>query len=271
MPSGRPPNTRSPSYPLPRRDSVLLRRRMLLRVAAAAGLVAASSRIAILAQPKPRIIPMLAKNTAACATSSTRRSRRGRQRPPARHAGVPGAAAGGVAADGRCEFVEAFAKPYPSLTIAHVLGAPLEDAPRLHHWSNWIQRQFDAASLMNERERIEQACVEAYAYLDELLAARREAPGEDVISALLAAEDEGNGSRPGSRRPRARPHPGRDRHRPEPALARRPPAGRTSRPVGRLRERPDELAGPAVEEALRYEPVTPFTARTSWSPSSSVM
>ena len=40
---------------------MLLHRRMLLRAAAAAGLVAASSRIAILAQPKPRIIPMLAK------------------------------------------------------------------------------------------------------------------------------------------------------------------------------------------------------------------
>src|SRR2546426_8112137 len=29
----------------------------------------------------------------------------------------------------RCEFVEAFAKPYPSLAIATVMGAPLEDAP----------------------------------------------------------------------------------------------------------------------------------------------
>ena len=54
---------------------------------------------------------------------------------------------------GRCEFVEAFAKPYPSQTIATVMGAPLADAPRLHHWSNWIQRQFDAASMMNERAR----------------------------------------------------------------------------------------------------------------------
>src|SRR5215469_7384057 len=36
----------------------------------------------------------------------------------------------------RCEFVEAFAKPYPSMAIAYVMGAPLEDAPRLHHWSN---------------------------------------------------------------------------------------------------------------------------------------
>ena len=44
-----------------------------------------------------------------------------------------------------CEFVEAFAKPYPSLTIATVMGAPLDDAPKLHRWSNLIQRQFDPA------------------------------------------------------------------------------------------------------------------------------
>src|SRR5271155_3682739 len=31
----------------------------------------------------------------------------------------------------RCEFVEAFAKPYPSRTIASVMGAPIADAPRL--------------------------------------------------------------------------------------------------------------------------------------------
>ena len=34
--------------------------------------------------------------------------------------------------DGACEFVADFAKPYPSLTIATVMGAPLEDAPKLH-------------------------------------------------------------------------------------------------------------------------------------------
>ena len=64
----------------------------------------------------------------------------------------------------------AFAKPYPSMVIAEVMGAPLSDAPRLHHWSNWIQRQFDAASLITERELIEQAVAEFYAYEDELIA-----------------------------------------------------------------------------------------------------
>ena len=48
---------------------------------------------------------------------------------------------------GRCDFVEAVAKPYPALTIATVMGAPLEDAARLHDWSMWIQRQFDPIAL----------------------------------------------------------------------------------------------------------------------------
>jgi cytochrome P450 len=65
---------------------------------------------------------------------------------------------------GRCEFVEAFAKPYPSQTIASVMGAPLADAPRLHHWSNWIQRQFDAIAMTEQRDGIERAVAEFYEY-----------------------------------------------------------------------------------------------------------
>ena len=38
-----------------------------------------------------------------------------------------------------------FREALPSQVIAKVMGAPLADAPRLHHWSNWIQRQFDAS------------------------------------------------------------------------------------------------------------------------------
>src|SRR5829696_1831326 len=53
---------------------------------------------------------------------------------------------------GECDFVAAFAKPYPSLTIAAVMGARKEDAPRLAEWSNWIQRQFDGPTLLAERD-----------------------------------------------------------------------------------------------------------------------
>jgi cytochrome P450 len=164
--------------------------------------------------------------------------------------------------DGRCDFVNAFAKPYPSLVIAEVMGAPLEDAPRLHHWSNWIQRQFDAASLMTERELIEEAVAEFYSYEDELIAARRASPGEDMISALIQAEDAGD----------------RLSHDELRNLVLNILVGgvdtsqsQLAHAVRLLAEHPDQwqllrgdprgLALAAVEEALRYEPITPFTAR----------
>ena len=71
------------------------------------------------------------------------------------------------------------------------MGAPLQDADRLHHWSNLIQRQFDAASLLEERDVIEQAVGEFYDYAAALLRARRADPSDDLISALIAAESEG--------------------------------------------------------------------------------
>jgi cytochrome P450 len=166
-----------------------------------------------------------------------------------------------VAAEGRCEFVAAFAKPYPSLTIATVMGAPLEDAPRLHEWSLWIQRQFDAPSLMRERERIEQAVEEFYEYAGRLLDRRRSSPGDDLISTLIDAHHEGDrlsdvelvnlvlnvliG--------------GVDTTQSQLAQAVRLFAVHPEQ-WKLLRERP-ALASQAVEEVLRYEPITPFTAR----------
>jgi hypothetical protein len=172
-------------------------------------------------------------------------------------------ACGSSAADAlvRCEFVEAFAKPYPSQVIASVMGCPLADAPRLHHWSNWIQRQFDAASMASERELIEQAVEEFYGYAEELVRSRRDDPGDDLISLLIAAEEEGErlsdvecinlifNVLAG----------GVDTTQSQLAHA-----------VRLLAEHPDQwaalvadpaLVDGAVEEALRFEPITPFTAR----------
>ena len=160
-----------------------------------------------------------------------------------------------------CELVEAIAKPYPSLTIATVMGAPLSDAPRLHEWSNLIQRQFDGPSLEALRERIEQACAEFYVWCDALLAARRGDPGDDLVSVLIAAEEDGDrltdvelvnlvlnvliG--------------GVDTTQAQLAHALRLFAERPDQWT-LLRERPD-LVPQAVEEVLRHEPITPFTAR----------
>ncbi len=160
-----------------------------------------------------------------------------------------------------CDLVEAIAKPYPSLTIATVMGAPLSDAPQLHEWSNWIQRQFDGPSLEALRERIEQACAEFYVWCDALLAARRGDPGDDLVSVLIAAEEDGDrltdvelvnlvlnvliG--------------GVDTTQAQLSHALRLFAEHPDQ-WALLGERAD-LVPAAVEEVLRHEPITPFTAR----------
>jgi len=167
-----------------------------------------------------------------------------------------------VPPDGRIDFVAAFAKPYPSLVIAEVMGAPLSDAPRLHHWSNWIQRQFDAGSLMTERELIEEAVAEFYAYEDELIAARRPDPGDDLISSLIEAEDAGDRLSHDELRNLILNIlvGGVDTSQSQLAHAIRLLADHPDQ-WDALRDDPHGLALAAVEEALRYEPITPFTAR----------
>jgi cytochrome P450 len=166
-----------------------------------------------------------------------------------------------VATAGECEFVDAVAKPYPSLTIATVMGAPHADAPSLHKWSNLIQRQFDGPSLLADRERIEQAVVDFNRWCEDLLTHRRQAPGDDLISVLIAAEEGGDrlsdvellnlvlnvliG--------------GVDTTQSQLAHAMRLFAEHPDQ-WQLLAQRP-ELVPSAVEEVLRHEPVTPFTAR----------
>jgi cytochrome P450 len=162
---------------------------------------------------------------------------------------------------GSCEFVDAFAKPYPSLTIATVMGAPLDDAPKLHRWSNLIQRQFDGPSLLHERQEIEDACAEFYDWAGALIERRKDDPSDDLISTLIAAEQEGDrlsdvecmnlvlnvlvGGVDTTQSQLA--HAVR-------LLAAHPDQWRL------LAEQP-ELAPAAVEEVVRFEPITPFTAR----------
>ena len=167
-----------------------------------------------------------------------------------------------VPPDGRCDFIETFAKPYPSLVIAQVMGAPLTDAPRLHHWSAWIQRQFDPTSLLAERAEIERAVAEFYVYADDLIARRRTDSGTDLITDLIAAEQAGDRLNHDELRNLVLNVlvGGVDKSQSQLAHAVRLLASHPDQ-WERLRCDPDGLALAAVDEALRYEPITPFTAR----------
>jgi cytochrome P450 len=161
-----------------------------------------------------------------------------------------------------CEFIAAIAKPYPSLVIAQVMGAPRRDAPKLHEWSNVIQRQFDATSLTEERPLIEAAVDEFYTWGDALIAARRGDPGEDLITDLITAEAEGERLSHDELRNLVLNIlvGGVDTSQSQLAHAVRLLAMHPDQWEG-LRADPDGLALAAVDEALRYEPITPFTAR----------
>jgi cytochrome P450 len=169
-----------------------------------------------------------------------------------------------VPPDGRCEFIATFAKPYPSLVIAELMGAPLEDAPRLYHWSNWIQRQFDAVSLIGERAQIEAAVAEFYVYADALIESRRRSPSSDLITDLISAEQEGDRLSHDELRNLVLNIlvGGVDTSQSQLAHAVRLLAEHPDQ-WARLRSDPDRLALAAVDEALRYEPITPFTARVT--------
>jgi cytochrome P450 len=166
-----------------------------------------------------------------------------------------------VAAGSGCDFVAALAKPYPSLTIAAVLGAPDQDAPRLHEWSGLVQQQFDIKALAGGVAQIERAVVETADYVEELLRQRRAEPGDDLVTALLAAEDRGD----------RLSHAecvnlvlnviagGIDTTQAQLAHAMRLFAAHPGQ-WELLREKP-RLTARAVDEVLRAEPITPFTAR----------
>ena len=168
-----------------------------------------------------------------------------------------------VAAYRNCDFVAAVARFYPSLTIATVLGAPHQDAGRLHTWSTWVQRQFDIRALETSRDDIERAVTEAQEYVTGLLEARRAAPGDDLISELLAArEGEAGGRLSAAECVQLVVNllaGGIDTT-----------AGQLAHAIRLFAEHPDQwalladdpgLVPHAVEEVLRFEPVTPFTAR----------
>jgi cytochrome P450 len=170
--------------------------------------------------------------------------------------------------DGRCEAIEALCKPYPALTIATVMGAPLSDAPRLHDWSMWIQRQFDPIALSDPDvvAAIQRKTGEFYAWVRPLIAARRALPAgsrpDDLISALIAAEEDGDRLDDSELENLVLNVlvGGVDTTQSQLAHALRLLAGHPQQWAA-LRADPGALAAAAVEEALRFEPITPFTAR----------
>lgn len=166
-----------------------------------------------------------------------------------------------IARSGECDAVAALTRPYPAMTIATVVGAPIADAERLASWSRWIQLQFDGPTLAEHRAEVERACEELYAYLDELIVERRAEPREDLLSTLIAARDGEDRLDDAELRNLVLNVlvGGVDTTQSQLAHALRLFAGHPDQ--WELLGREPERAAAAVGEVLRVAPVTPFTAR----------
>ncbi|MEV7688388.1 cytochrome P450 [Streptomyces bungoensis] len=84
------------------------------------------------------------------------------------------------------------AEPLPVAVIAEMLGIPEADRAQLRPWSADICGMYELNPSEETAARAVRASVEFSGYLRELIAARREEPGEDLISGLIAAHDEGD-------------------------------------------------------------------------------
>lgn len=79
----------------------------------------------------------------------------------------------------------ALALPLPILVICELLGVPYEERTEFRAWT-------EAAANVLDRARSEQGLGDLFSYGQELVARKRRAPGDDVISRLCAADGVGD-------------------------------------------------------------------------------
>lgn len=75
--------------------------------------------------------------------------------------------------------------------ICELVAAPTEDWPKFSAWASQIFKMFNF-NLAEDLPLIEAAITELEAYLEALIDQRRSSPGDDLLSELLAVEDEGD-------------------------------------------------------------------------------
>ncbi|MFF4739727.1 cytochrome P450 [Streptomyces sp. NPDC001262] len=97
--------------------------------------------------------------------------------------------ADGLAADvdahGSADLVTGFSNPLPLVVIGDLLGVPEADRRPFSEWVGTMLTPEHPGQVVEAIGRV-------HRFLEELVAARRAAPGDDLLSALIAARDEGD-------------------------------------------------------------------------------
>lgn len=82
---------------------------------------------------------------------------------------------------GRCDFTGDFAEILPIRIFLALVDLPMADAPRLRLWASAMTRPDPPMPFEAGRQAL-------FDYLDPIIAARRETPGEDLLSRMITAD-----------------------------------------------------------------------------------
>lgn len=93
---------------------------------------------------------------------------------------------------GSVDLMADFAGVLPVLVICEVLGIPTSERARMKQWGGDIAAALDLSSSARAQRRANAAMRTLHRYFEDLFAQRRRAPGDDVLSSLLAVEEQGD-------------------------------------------------------------------------------
>ena len=92
---------------------------------------------------------------------------------------------------GPFDLLEVLARPLPVRIIARLLGVPETMAPELLAWSNAMVAMYQAGRSHGDEVAADRAAAAFADFLRDHVARRRRDPGDDLITSLIAAEQDG--------------------------------------------------------------------------------
>ncbi len=93
--------------------------------------------------------------------------------------------------EGGTELIRNFAAPIPAVIIAEMIGLPAAMAGQLVSWSNRMVQMYMYGVTHETELDANQASADFMAYLREVIAERRKAPKEDLLTHMLTSEVDG--------------------------------------------------------------------------------
>ena len=97
-----------------------------------------------------------------------------------------------VVETGELDVLADFAYPLPTVVICELLGVPAEDREKFKGWSADASRMLDGYLDQAAMDRGMVAGMYLFQYFTDLVDERRRSPRDDLLSAMLAAESEGD-------------------------------------------------------------------------------